>query len=425
MTGVFVFLVATAIIYGAKAGTLKFVNKATFDSAKDGATLAIQLIGVMAFFLGLMRVLEVGGLMRWLANALTPIARKLFPDVPAGHPAMGAILLNISANMLGLGNAATPFGLKAMGELAKLSNRPGVATNSMCMFLAINTSSVTLLPLGVIGVRAAAGAIDPTAIFIPSLLATTCSTAVAIILGLIFAHFSKDSIVVPSIDRVTKTAELSSDKHSLVSSSLGKFIGLLLPSILLIIFVVRTISSPQPLQFFSGEFCQDWFLPTLLVSIIAFGLYRGVNIYEEITEGAKEGFQVAIRIIPFLVTILVAIGIFRASGLLDVIIQEISPFTSLVGLPAETLPVALIRPLSGSGSFAVMSALIYQDPNSYASYVASVMQGSTETTFYVLAVYFGSIGITRIRYTLFIALVADIVGLLSSCWWSALFYTAP
>lgn len=428
MTGVFVTLIAGAVLYAGGNGTMDKVSEASFVAAKDGVNLALNLIGIMGLWLGLMRVLEVGGLMRSLAHALVPLAKRLFPDVPAGHPAMSAMLLNISANMLGLGNAATPFGLKAMTELAKLAPTPGTATNAMCLFLAINTSSVTLLPLGVIGLRAAAGSVDPAGIILPSLCATICSTISAIVLTQFFAHrdFKRHQT---NLVGVTTEPDLSSpepeepqpgaDLHPTPS---GRIFAVLIPALLFLIFGARLLTQDEPLKFLTTEVMSHWLMPCLMVLILCYGLGRGVKVYEAVTEGAKEGFHIAVRIIPFLVAILVAVGMFRASGAMELLVSFLNPLTSLVGMPAEALPMALIRPLSGSGAFAVLSATVKEAPDSYLSYVVSVMQGSTETTFYVLAVYFGSIGVTRIRYTLIVALLADVVGLVSACWWSALFW---
>jgi spore maturation protein SpmA len=421
---VFVILIGGAVCCAAYEDKMQEITQASFDSAKSAVQLAINLIGIMALWLGLVRILEAGGLMHRLAILIKPFMKKLFPDVPAEHPAMSAMLLNIAANMLGLGNAATPLGLKAMAELDKLNPLKSKATNAMCLFLAINTSSVTLLPLGVIGVRAAAGAAQPANIFLPSLLATFCSTTVAIIAALFFARldttyqsefsrasdkFVEDESEEYSSPREDDFSELLNTPHPLQRNA-----GYMLLGILFCLLLWKTFTAQNMGEFIVGTLITHWLMPCLMMLILCYGIIRGVKVYEAVTSGAKQGFDIAVRIIPFLVAILVAIGMFRASGALDYLIVVLEPITSLIGLPAEVLPMALIRPLSGTGAFGVMSALIEADPNSYAAYVASTMQGSTETTFYVLAVYFGAAGITKVRHAISAALLADCAGILAS-----------
>ncbi len=439
---VFVGFMAISILLAGYTGRMEAITQASVESAKSAVELAIGLIGVMALWLGLIRVLEAGGLMLTLAEWLKPLMIRLFPDVPPTHPAMGAMLLNISANMLGLGNAATPFGLKAMSELNKLNPLPGTATNAMCLFLAINTSSVALFPLGVIGVRAAAGSSLPASIWIPTFLATTVSTVVGVSVSVWLGHRNRDylksisqSSSEGSVIEQTKTEIIETDDpmemeenpnfdHLLYSPGLvSKFlawgcVGGFLGGIL-----YRIINSDNLGEFISQEFLAHWLLPGLMLLIVVYGVGRGVKVYEAVTEGAKQGFDIAIRIIPFLVAILVAIGMFRASGAMDGVTQFLSPYTDWIGLPVDVLPMALLRPLSGSGAFGLMSEAIERDPNSYSAFVSSVMMGSTETTFYVLAVYFGSIGIINIRHGLVAALLADVSGILSACWFARIFWT--
>ncbi|XHU96481.1 MAG: spore maturation protein [cyanobacterium endosymbiont of Rhopalodia gibba] len=436
---VFVGLMSISILLAGYTGGMEAITKASVDSAKSAVELAVGLIGIMALWLGLIRVLEAGGLMLTLAEWIKPLMIQLFPSVPPAHPAMGAMLLNISANMLGLGNAATPFGLKAMAELDKLNPLPGTATNAMCLFLAINTSSVALFPLGVIGVRAAAGSTLPAAIWIPTFLATTVSTvlgiSVSVWLGkrdqnyakLSFqSSLQKSEIKEKSIktDSLIETEENSNFDHLLYSPGLlsrffswgcfGAFLGAIL---------YRAINSNDLGEFIRQEFISHWLLPALILLIVIYGVGRGVKVYEAVTEGAKQGFDIAIQIIPFLVAILVAIGMFRASGAMDKIIHFLSPYTNWIGLPVDVLPMALLRPLSGNGAFALMTEAIERDPNSYSAFVSSIIMGSTETTFYVLAVYFGSIGITNIRHGLVAALLADTSGILSACLFARIFWS--
>ena len=390
---------------------MKEITDASFTAAKSAVNLSIGLIGIMALWLGLMRILEAGGLILSIAKALKPIMSWLFPQIPINHPAMGAMILNISANMLGLGNAATPFGLKAMKELDKLNPIKGTASNAMCLFLAINTSSIALLPLGVIGVRAAAGASSPEAIWIPSTLATLCSTFVAIFAAKFFS--TKEQVI--NKESRNEEIEIANDyekflkKPNLIEK---QFVLISVASLVLCFFISKSSISDLP----------QWLMPTLMLLIISYGVSRGVKIYEAVTDGAKQGFELAIKIIPFLVVILVAIGMFRASGAMSFAAKILNPITSLIWMPAEVLPMAIVRPLSGTGAFGVMSEIITNAPDSYSSYLASVIMGSTETTFYVLAVYFGSVGITKVRHAVIAAILADITGVVASCFLTKIFY---
>ncbi|MCL4130474.1 UNVERIFIED_CONTAM: hypothetical protein GTU68_045087 [Idotea baltica] len=412
---------------------MEAVSQASFESAKSAATLAFNLVGIMALWLGLMRVLEAGGLMQSIARLVKPVMRRLFSDVPPEHPAMSAMVLNISANMLGLGNAATPFGIKAMMQLNRLNAFPGTATNAMCLFLAINTSSVALMPLGAIGVRAAAGCADPAAIWIPSLLATLTSTSVALVLALYFASRDKKY----KAEVIAAKAQASDDSAEDIEATNEDFSDLRRGSFLyqrvlarlvflgFALLAIRTaIVAPNFLDFLREDFSSFWLVPGLILLIICYGYGNGVRLYEAITQGAKQGFEIAIQILPFLVVILVVLGIFRASGAMEILASALFPLTNLIGMPPEVMPMALVRPLSGSGALAVMSEMVTRDPNSYSSFLASVMLGSTETTFYVIAVYFGAAKIVRIRHALIAALGADLAGLLASCIFSPFFWTA-
>ena len=413
---VWLAMVLLATVTAAYTGRMEEVTKASFDSAKSAVTLAIGLIGPMALWLGIMKVAEAGGLLKMIARAMRPVMVRLFPDVPAEHPAMSAMIMNMAANTLGLGNAATPMGIKAMQELDTLAPEKGTATNAMCLFLAINTSSVTLLPLGVITVRAAANAASPSAILIPSIIATLCSTVVAIAAAKLLAR--PDIPVHGKVDTATHDAgeEVASSQELAVPGRSGRvfvwsMVALFGGAVAYQLFVnVRTLT-------FSADVfntVSNWLIPVLISGFLLFGYLRGVKVYETLTDGAKEGFTTAVRIIPFMVAIFVAIGMFRASGAMDILIRLFAPFTEIIGMPAEALAMALMRPLSGSGAFRIMSEIVNQDPDSFLSFLVSTMQGSTETTFYVLAVYFGSIGIKRTRHALPAALCADAAGIIAA-----------
>ncbi len=417
INSIWLFLILISIIVAAYTGTMDKVTKASFNAAKDAVMLAISLIGAMALWLGIMKVAEQAGLTLMIARAIKPIMTRLFPDVPAEHPAMSAMIMNMAANMLGLGNAATPFGIKAMSELDKLNPQKGTATDSMCLFLAINTSSVTILPLGVIAVRAAAGASHPAAIILPGIIATLCSTVAAIVAAKIFARGPgfkcRDTVCKVNYDIAGSTG--TSDKTPSVPST-GIFGRILLWTVLIaflgaVPYHLITKGAGSFLSLGALNTVTEWLIPLLMGGLLFFGYYRGVHVYEAVTEGAKEGFEVAVRIIPFMVAIFTAIGMFRESGALDLLSRALTPVIKLLGVPVEVLPLALIRPLSGTGSFAIMSEIINKAPNGLASFIASVMQGCTETTFYVLAVYFGAVGVVRIRYALHAALIADAVGI--------------
>lgn len=416
-------MILIATVVASYTGTMDAVTKASFDSAKAGVVLAIGLIGPMALWLGVMKVAEAGGMMRIIARGVRPVMVRLFPEIPPEHPAMSAMVMNMAANALGLGNAATPMGIKAMQELEKLAPEKGTATNSMCLFLAINTSSVTLLPLGVITVRAAAGATSPAAILIPAFVATFCSTLVAITMSKLLAKRGE----VLDTDGLQKSEimAVAEDEVELCPPGLlGRgFVWLCLLGFAGGIVYRWNQSGTMGLSIADGfTLLSTWLIPVLLSFLLIFGYLRGVKVYETMTEGAKEGFSTAIRIIPFMVAIFVAIGMFRASGAMDILIRIFSPVTSLIHMPAEALSMAFMRPLSGSGAFGIMSEIVSSDPDSFLSFLVSTMQGSTETTFYVLAVYFGSVGIKRTRHALPAALCADAAGILAAVficnlWW--------
>lgn len=337
---------------------------------------------------------------------------------------MGAMILNIASNVLGLGNAATPFGIRAMQHLNALNPIKGVASNPMVLFLAINTSSVTLLPTGVIALRAASGSSDPAGIVPTTLFATLCSTVVAITLAKTCQRWwpvsgtgaeESRAVAPPAADRQADDipqaeahgdAELAAVADPATDSPAWA-------SILALTLVVLLI----PATIIWGQSVAPWIIPGLVVGLLLFGATHGVRVYEAFVDGAREGFQVAVRIIPYLVAILVAVGMLRASGALDLLIGPLSAATSRIGLPGEALLMGLLRPLSGSGAFAFLASVLNDPaigPDSYTGYLVSTIQGSTETTFYVLAVYFGAVGIRRMRHAVVVGLAADAAGVAAS-----------
>ena len=396
---------------------MEVLSLAMVDSAGASVTLAIGLVGVMALFLGLMKVAEAGGLLVIIARTVRPLMVRLFPEVPADHPAMGAMILNMSANVLGLGNAATPFGIRAMQELDSLNPHKGTATNAMALFLAINTSSVTILPTGIIALRAAAGSSDPAAILPTTLFATICSTTVAIVAAKTYQRFStmpaETSAEASTQADATDTAhsDLATPDASLEADTAQGYPAWV--SMAVLCGIVGLI----PLTLMYGRQISPWVIPGLMVALLGFGVLRRVAVYEVFVEGAKDGFQVALRIIPYLVAILVAVGMFRASGAMEMMLTPIGSVTQHFGLPPEALSMALLRPLSGSGAYGIVASIIENPdigPDSYVGLLVSTLQGSTETTFYVIAVYFGAVQVRRIRHTLATGLTADFAGIVAA-----------
>lgn len=393
----------------AASAPMDALAEAMIETAKSSVTLALGLIGVMALFLGLMKVAEAGGLLVIIARTVRPLMVRLFPDVPADHPAMGAMIMNLSANAMGLGNAATPFGIRAMQELDKLNPAKGTATNAMVLFLAINTSSVTLLPTGVIAIRAAAGSAEPAAIVPTTLFATIVSTTTAILAVKLYQRFTPEPTPVATPDELREDRRDDEDETAtIVGTGYPSWVSFL---------ALGGIAALVPLTIAYGREIAPWIIPGLMVGLLTFGFVRRVSVYEVFVEGAREGFEVAVRIIPYLVAILVAVGMFRASGAMDLLVEPLGTVTRYFGLPPEALPMALLRPLSGSGAYGIMVSII-QDPavgpDSYVGLLVSTLQGSTETTFYVLAVYFGAVQIRRIRHALAAGLTADLAGVIGA-----------
>ena len=433
-------LVLLAVTIGGWNDRLKDVTAGAFDGAKTAVTIALGLIGIMALWLGVMRLAERAGLVQRIARGLRPIMRRLFPDVPPDHPAIGSMVMNMSANMLGLGNAATPLGLRAMRDLETLNPRPGVATNAMCTFLAINTSSVQLIPATAIAILAASGSTRPTAIVGTALLATLCAASVAIISVKLLEKLSifqpsRPTPVMTDDSRYRSvpqsTTELPKEmpvaEHPPHRVSIYGSIALGILTVLFLVLFVRMVAPNLfGLTMAPDTAAQNVFVRSVnALSILAipfllsfFPLYaatRGVKVYEEFVEGAKEGFGVILKIIPFLVTMLVAIGMFKGAGGIDLLSRMLSPILSPLQFPPDLLPLALMRPLSGSATLALLTDIVHRlGPDNIVSLTAATIYGSTETTFYVAAVYFGAVGIKQTRHAIPAGLLADLTGVIAS-----------
>jgi spore maturation protein SpmA/spore maturation protein SpmB len=367
------------------------VMSASFSSAATAFEIAIGLTGILSLWLGLMKIGERGGVVAFFGRMMSPLFSRLFPGVPKNHPAMGSIFMNVSANMLGLDNAATPMGLKAMKELQSLNDKKDTATDAMIMFLVLNASGLCLIPISVMMYRAQAGASNPTDVFMPILVATCIATLVGII------------------------ALCIKQRISLKDPVLLSWLGGIAAVVGCIVWFFSQLE-PESIQLYSG-FIANFFLLSVITMFILAGLRKHINMYEAFIEGAKEGFQTAVTIIPYLVAILVAIGLFRASGGMQMLTDAILvPFDAL-GIDTgwvEALPTALMKPLSGSGSRGLMVDLMAtHGADAFVSKVSAAIQGSTDTMFYVLAVYFGSVGVRKTRYAVSYALLADITGSIS------------
>ncbi len=384
---------------------MKSITNAAIDYSKTAVDIALGLIGIMAFWLGIMKIAESAGLVKLISRSVKPITKWFFPEVPSEHPAVAAMIMNISANMLGLGNAATPFGLKAMEELDKLNPEKGTATNAMCMFLAINTAGLTLVPATAIAVRAAQGSSDPTIIIGTSFFGALIATITGISVAKLFESFNGGKFF--------SLSWLKSNSVRLLKSFLLFFI-----LIVLFVLLAETLLSGKSGGSAVVEIIRAiavLAIPLLIAGFVLYGAIKKVKLYEVFVEGAKEGFTIAVRIIPYLVAMLVAIGIFRASGGMDLLATIVSPITNLIGMPAEVLPMALMRPLSGSASIGIMAELMsHYGPDSFIGVLSSTILGSTETTFYVLALYFGAINIRRTRHAVIAGVSADIAGILAA-----------
>ncbi len=411
-------LVVLAVLMGGFSGQLQEVTNAAFDACKTAVmTLALPLAGVMALWLGLMKLAEKSGLVEILARALRPVLKWLFPDVPPTHPAMGAIVMNTAANMLGLSNAATPLGLRAMQDLEKLNPHPGTATNAMCTFLAINTSSVQLIPATTVAILAAAGAKAPTQIIGTAFFATCCSTAAGIIAVKFFEKLPMFAL--PGGVRAPQVEAVEEEGTTAPRLIRWATWVLLLFAAAFVYFGWTYAATPEmsgrPVLVRVVESISYLAIPFLIAFFPLYAALCRVKVYEEFVEGAKEGFQVAVRIIPYLVAIIAAVAMFRAAGGIDLITKAVGPTLAAVSFPSELLPLALMRPLSGSGASGLFAELVKaQGPDSLISQMAATIMGSTETTFYVIAVYFGSVSIRRTRHAVPAGLVADLAGVVAS-----------
>lgn len=413
MRYVFFLLAASAFAFAAwgeatgRVGAMADLSSAMLKSAESAVPLAIGLVGVMALFLGLMKIAESAGLVRAVARLLAPLMVRLFPDVPSGHPAMGAMIMNISANILGLGNAATPFGIRAMELLDRLNSHKGAATNAQVVFLALNTAGVTVLPTSVIALRAGLGSSNPAVVIAPTLLATAISAVVAVIAARVLQRFSQGAEAIPSASPPVISDETPPAEDPPLPPAPSWACWAALIGIIAII----------PVMAWWGQSLGPWIVPTLMVALLGYGLVRGVAIYEDFVAGAREGFTIAVRIIPYLVAILVAVGMVRASGIMDITLTAAGRLTAPLGIPAEAMVMAGMRSLSGSGSFALLADYLRDPaigPDSFTGVLLSTIYGSSETTFYVLAVYFGAVGIRRFRHALAAGLIADTAGLVAA-----------
>lgn len=366
--------------------------KATFESSETAFTTSLNLTGILALWLGIMKIGEQAGIVNVLARMLSPFLSKLFPDIPRNHPVMGSIFMNIASNMLGLDNAATPTGLKAMSQMQELNTKKDTATNPMIMFLVLNTSGLTIIPTAILGYRSMYGAAQPTDVFIPILLATTVATLVGI---LITAGWQRINIFQPTL--------------LLGLIGLMGFVGVVIWSFgQMDKQTMATVTS----------IASNLILMTIIVLFIAAGLLKKINVYNAFIEGAKEGFHTAVRIIPYLVAILVAVGVFRASGGMELMMKGIRWFVETCGLDTRfvnALPTALMKPLSGSGARGLMiEAMKTYGADSFVGRLSCIFQGSTDTTFYILAVYFGSVSIKYTRHAVACGLLADLAGVIAA-----------
>ncbi len=376
------------------------IVSSTFDSAKLGFEISLGLTGIMTLWLGLMRVGEKGGSIALLTKAVGPFFSRLFPEIPRDHPAVGAILMNFSANMLGLDNAATPLGLKAMKAMQELNPKKDTASNAQIMFLVLNTSGLVIIPISIMTYRAQMGAADPSDIFIPALISTFCTAFTGLVIVAIFQRIN------------------------LFDKVILAYLGTIILLIAGIIYYFTTI--PQEQVGVISSVASNVLLFSIIILFISLALYKRINIYDTFIEGAKEGFEVAVRIIPFLVAMLVAIGVFRASGAMAMVVDAMGKGFGLLGMNTDfvpALPVALMKPLSGGGARGLMlDTMKTYGVDSFVGRTACVLNGASETTFYVLAVYFGSVNVKNTRYAATAGLLADLGGIIAAISMSYLFF---
>ena len=395
------FVVATVrLVWLGDTQVFPEIINSTFSSSKTAFEISLGLTGVLSLWLGIMKIGEKGGVIAMFSRLLSPIFSKLFPDIPKGHPVTGSIFMNLAANMLGLDNAATPLGLKAMEGLQELNPKKDSASNPMIMFLVLNTSGLTLIPISIMVYRAQMGAAQPTDVFVPILLATFFSTIAGIIAVSIYQR----------INLLNRTILLFLGGMSLVVAG--------------IIYAFSTLSRTQ-IDVYSTTIA-NVFLFIIIIGFIVAGIRKKVNVYDAFVDGAKEGFGTAVRIIPYLVAILVAIGVFRASGAMDYLIGGVENLVKLCGINSDFvsgLPTAIMKPLSGSGARGLMvDAMTTYGADSFVGRLACIFQGSTDTTFYILAVYFGSVGIGKTRHAVPCGLIADVAGIISAIFICYLFF---
>lgn len=399
------FVIAFAIgiirlIFFGDTEIIPAIMNSTFDNAKTGFELSLGLTGVMTLWMGLMKVGEAGGIVKLLSRAVGPLFRKLFPEIPKDHPASGSIMMNIAANMLGLDNAATPLGLKAMTQLQELNQDKETASNAMIMFLVLNASGLTIIPISIMVYRTQLGAANPADVFIPILLATFASTLTGIITVSLWQR----------INLLKKAVLLYLGTFTLLIGS--------------VIWYFSTI--PQQQVNTISSVAGNLILFLIIISFILLALKKKVNVYEYFIEGAKEGFGIAIKIIPYLVAILVAVGVFRTSGALDYLVGGISSFVAFLGFNTDfvnALPTAFMKPLSGSGARGMMlETMNHYGVDSFAGRLSCIFQGAADTTFYIVAVYFGSVGIKKTRYAITAGLIADLAGAIAAILVAYLFF---
>ena len=395
------FLVALAkLIFLGDTEVFPAIVNSTFDMSKTGFEIALYLTGVMSLWLGLMKIGEEGGMIKILSRIIGPFFSKLFPEIPRDHPASGSIIMNFSANLLGLDNAATPLGLKAMKVMQSLNPNPNTASNAQIMFLVLNTSGLTIIPISIMLDRSILGAANPTDVFIPLLLATFCSSFVGLITVAIYQRIN------------------------LLDKTILAYLGGITLTIGLLVYYFTTLGQAE-LEVVSTV-ASTFIIFSLIISFIILGLTKGINIYETFVNGAKEGFEIAVKIIPFLIAILVGIGVFRASGALDYLISGIEWIVLQAGLNTdfvEALPTAVMKPLSGGAAKGMMiETMKTHGADSFTGRLSSIFRGATETTFYILAVYFGSVNIKRTRYAVTAGLIADAAGIIAAIVFGYMFF---
>jgi spore maturation protein SpmA len=388
------------LIFFGDTGIFPEMMNSTFDMAKTGFEISLGLTGVMTLWMGLMKIGESAGIVRLMSRAVGPLFNKLFPEIPKDHPANGSIMMNLAANMLGLDNAATPLGLKAMTQLQELNKDKDTASNAMIMFLVLNASGLTIIPISIMVYRTQMGAADPSDIFIPILLSTFCSTLAGIIAVSVYQR----------INLFNKVVLLYLGSFTLIVSG--------------IIWYFTTIPQQQVTTISSVS--GNVILFGIIVSFIVLGIRKHINVYEAFIEGAKEGFGIAVKIIPYLVAILVGIGVFRTCGALDFIVQGIGQVFAALGVNTDfvdALPTAFMKPLSGSGARGMMVDTMKQfGVDSFAGRLSCIFQGAADTTFYIVAVYFGSVGIKKTRYAITCGLIADFTGAVAAAFIAYLFF---